>query len=99
MVKNLPANAGNIRDVGLSPGYGRSPGEGNGYPFQCSYLGNPMDRGAPRAVKGDVGQTPPSFQCFADDLGLSSITPIISSLFTGFLSSVKFNRSVVSDSL
>ena len=35
MVKNLPANAG---DMGLIPGEGRSPGEGNG-------LGNPMDRG------------------------------------------------------
>ena len=31
---------------GLIPGLGRSPGEGNGNPFQCSYLENPMDRGA-----------------------------------------------------
>ena len=43
MVKNLPANAG---DVGLIPELGRSLGEGNGNPLQCSYLGNPMDRGA-----------------------------------------------------
>ena len=42
-VKNLPANAG---DMGLIPGSGRSPGEGNGNPFQYSRLGNPMDRGA-----------------------------------------------------
>ena len=40
MVKNLPANAG---DVGLIPGSGRSPGEGNGNPVQCSCLENPMD--------------------------------------------------------
>ena len=32
MVKNLPANAGDIRDEGLIPGLGRSPGEGNGNP-------------------------------------------------------------------
>ena len=44
MVKNLPANAGDARDVGLIFGLGRSPGEGNGNPFQCSCLENPMDR-------------------------------------------------------
>ena len=40
MVKNLLASAG---DVGLNPGPGRSPGEGNGNPLQDSCLGNPMD--------------------------------------------------------
>ena len=44
VVKNPPANAGDPRDVGLIPGSGRSPGEGNGYPLQHSCLGNPMDR-------------------------------------------------------
>ena len=43
MEKNPPANA---RDVGLIPGLGRSPREGNGNPLQYSYLRNPMDRGA-----------------------------------------------------
>ena len=43
VVKNLPANAG---DSGSMPESGRSPGEGNGNPFQYSYLENPMDRGA-----------------------------------------------------
>ena len=43
MVKNPPANAG---DMGLIPGWGRSPGEGNGNPLQYSCLGNPMDKGA-----------------------------------------------------
>ena len=33
VVKNLPANAGGIRDAGLIPGWGRSPGEGNGNPL------------------------------------------------------------------
>ena len=46
LVKNPPANAGDIRDLGSVPGLGRSPGEGNGYPFQYSCLENPMDRGA-----------------------------------------------------
>ena len=41
VVKNLPHSAGN---VGLISGSGRSPGEGNGNPLQCSCLGNPMGR-------------------------------------------------------
>ena len=43
-VKNLPANAGDTRDVGLIPGLGRSPGEENGNPLQHSCLENPMGR-------------------------------------------------------
>ena len=39
-------SASNAGDLGLIPGLGRSPGEGNGNPFQSSCLGNPMDRGA-----------------------------------------------------
>ena len=46
MVKNPPANAGDIRDSGLIPGLGRSSGRGNVNPPQCSYLENPMDREA-----------------------------------------------------
>ena len=42
MVKDHPANAG---DVGSIPGWGRSPGGGNGNPLQYSCLENPMDRG------------------------------------------------------
>ena len=41
VVKNLPANAGDMRDVGSIPGSGRSPGEGNGSPLQYSCLENP----------------------------------------------------------
>ena len=40
MVKNLPANAGDIRDGGSIPGLGRPPGVGNGNPLQYSYLKN-----------------------------------------------------------
>ena len=48
LVKNLPANAntGDVRDTGLTPGSGSSPGEGNGNPLQHSCLENPMDRRA-----------------------------------------------------
>ena len=50
VVKNLPANARDVRDMGLIPGSGRSPGEGNGNPLQYSCLENPMDRGAWQAI-------------------------------------------------
>ena len=46
MVKSLPANARDVRDVGLIPGLGRFLGGGNGDPFQYSCLENPMDKGA-----------------------------------------------------
>ena len=45
VVKNLPANAGDSRDVGLISGLGRSPGVGYGDLFQYSCLENPTDRG------------------------------------------------------
>ena len=43
VVKSMPANAGDIRDPGLIPGWGRSLGGGSGNPFQYSCLENPMD--------------------------------------------------------
>ena len=46
VVKNLSANAGDIRDTGLTSGWGRSPGGGIGNLLQYSCLENPMDRGA-----------------------------------------------------
>ena len=52
VVKNLRVKAG---DMGSIPDPGRSPGEGNGNPFQYSCLGNPMDRGAwQAAVRGAI---------------------------------------------
>ena len=50
-VRNLPANAGDIRDTGSIPVLGRSPGGGHGNPLQYSCLENPMDRGASRAYQ------------------------------------------------
>ena len=46
VVKNLPTNAGGVRDLSCISGSGRSPGGGEGNPLQCSCLDNPMDRGA-----------------------------------------------------
>ena len=51
MVKNPRAG-----DPGSSPGLGRSPGDGNGYPLQYSWLENSMDRGAWRATVPRVAQ-------------------------------------------
>ena len=57
VVKNSPASAGIIRDMGLIPGLGRLPGEGNGNPLQYSCLENPMDRGVWRATVHGVAKS------------------------------------------
>ena len=57
VVKNLPANAGDVRDTGLIPGLGRSPGGGHGNPLQYSCLENPMDRWAWRVTGHRVSQS------------------------------------------
>ena len=51
MVKNPPTNEGDLRDKGLIPGSGRSPGGGHDNPLQYSCLENPMDRGAWWAIQ------------------------------------------------
>ena len=57
VVKNPPANAGDIRDVGLIPGSGRSPGVGNGNPLQYSCLENYMDGGVWQATIHGVSKS------------------------------------------
>ena len=57
VVKNPPANAGDIRDVGSICGLGRSPGGGLGNPLQYSCLENPMDRGAWQATVHRVAKS------------------------------------------
>ena len=54
VVKNSPANAGDLIKEGLIPGLGRSPGGGNGTPLQYPCLENPMDRGAWWAIVDGV---------------------------------------------
>ena len=57
VVKNLPASAGDIRDMDSILGWGRSPGGGHGNPLQYSCLENPMDRGAWWAIVHRVAKS------------------------------------------
>ena len=57
MVKNPPANAGDIKNAGSIPGLGRSPGGRHGNPFQYSCQENPMDRGAWQTRAHGVAQS------------------------------------------
>jgi len=57
VVKNLPANAGDVGDPGSIPGSGRSPGEGNGNQLQYSCLENFMDRGPWQVTVHRVAQS------------------------------------------
>ena len=57
VVKNLPASAGDVRNVGSIPGSGRSPGEAYGSPLQYSCLENPMDRGSWQASVDRITQS------------------------------------------
>ena len=56
VVKNLPPNAGDIKDAGSNPGSGISPGGGNDNPLQYSCLENPMDSGVWQAIVHEVAQ-------------------------------------------
>ena len=57
VVEDPPANAGDLRDVGLIPGSGRSPGGGYGNPLQYSCLENSKDRGAWQATVHAVAKS------------------------------------------
>ena len=57
VVKKLPASAGDIRDVGSIPRFGRFPGRGHGNPLQYSRLEKPRDRGAWRATVHRVAES------------------------------------------
>ena len=57
VIKNPPAKAGDLRDTGLIPGSGRSPGEENGNPLQYSCLENSIHRGAWRATVHGVAKS------------------------------------------
>ena len=59
VVKNLSANVGDLRDVGLIPGLGRSPGGRHGNPLQDSCLENSIDRGGWQAVDHAVSKSWP----------------------------------------
>ena len=76
MVKNMPANAGDRRDVGSIPGSGRSPGGGHGNPLQYSCLEKPMDRGpwrVHRVAKSRTQLKQLSMRASSPDTGHSSL--------------------------
>ena len=64
----VKASASNAGDLGLIPGSGRSPGEGNGNPLQYSFLGNPMDRGAWQATVHRVAKSQTRLSDFTSSL-------------------------------
>ena len=74
MVKNLPANAGDRRDINLILGLGRSPGGGNGNPRQYSCLENPMDRGAWWATVRRVAKSHTQLSMHANEGKARSLT-------------------------
>ena len=65
MVKNLPANTGDVRDTGSILGLGRSPGGGHGNTLQYSCLENPMDRGAWRAMDHGIAESQTQLKWFS----------------------------------
>ena len=93
MVKNPPANAGDLRDTGSNPGFGGSPGGRHGNPLQCSCLENPMDRGAWRATTHRVtkSQTRLSDVCVCVSVCLS-VCVCVFSLKPPVVSSFSFQK-------
>ena len=63
MVKNPPPNAGDPRDMGLTPGSGRIPGGGHSNPLQHCWLKNPLDRGTWRAMIHKVTKSQTQLIC------------------------------------
>jgi len=57
LIKNPPASAGDTRDAGSVPRWGRSPGEGKGNPLQYSFMENSMDRGPWQATVHGVAKS------------------------------------------
>ena len=64
-VENWPDSAGDLRDASSIPGSGRSPGEGNGYPFQYSGLENSIDRGVWQATVRGVTKSWTQLKCLS----------------------------------
>ena len=82
LVKNLPADAGDLRDMGSVPELGRSPGEGNGNLFHYSFLGIPMDRGIWRAQSMGSQRVSTVLSDFTFTFTLSIVPVIRASLVT-----------------
>ena len=75
--KNPPANAGDRRDRGLSPGLGRAPGGRHGHPLQCGCLEKPMDRRAWRATVHGVEKSWAWLQWLSSHSPISVLYPTV----------------------
>ena len=75
MVKNLPANLGDLRDLGSISGWGRSPGGGHSNSVQYSCLENPLVRGAWQAIVHGVTKSLDTTEHLALTLGESCWVP------------------------
>ena len=73
VVKNLPANAGDVRDAVSIPGLGRSPGGGHGNPLQYSCLENPVDQGAWLATVHGVVWSKAQLKCLSMHICIPNI--------------------------
>ena len=74
VVKNSPANAGNIRDAGSVPRSGRSLGGGRGNPLQCSCLENSVARGACRAAVHGISKSQTQLKQLSTNMGTNSLS-------------------------
>ena len=76
VLKNLPANARDIRDADSISGLGRSPGEGNGSPLQYSCLENSMDKGAWQAIVHGIAKSQICLNMHTLDVRVPTVTQI-----------------------
>ena len=90
MVKNPPAIAGDAGDVGSNPGSGRSPGEGNGNPLQCSCLENPRDGGAWWAAVYGVAQSWTRLKRLSSSSSLIELVPQLTNVVYSLISVFSF---------
>ena len=94
VVKNLPANAGNIRDTGSIPGSGRSLERGHGNPLQYSCLENPMDRGAWQAIVHRVAKIWTRLKWFSMRAYISEFIQYLSFCDWSISFSIMFSRFI-----
>ena len=91
VVKDLPANARDIRDPGSIPGLGRPPGGGHGHPLQYSCLENPIDRRARRATVHRVAKRWTQLQRLSMLAHMLGITQWVFSFYTSIYSTMLSN--------
>ena len=86
VVKNLHSSAGDLRNTGLIPGSGRSPGGRHSNPLQYSYLENPMDRRAWQATVHSVSKSQTGLKRLSTRARIQIKKVIVSSPYLLFLS-------------